>query len=40
MSDGERIAQGLMNELQVSSDCLIAGAYMDLILANRQNGVQ
>ena len=38
VSEGEKIAQDLMEKLQVSSDCLIAGAYMDLILAQRENG--
>ena len=32
-SDGEEIAKDLMMQLQVDPDCLIAGAYMDLLLA-------
>lgn len=38
MSEGEKIAQELMEQWQVSPDCLIAGAYMDLILTQRHNG--
>ena len=32
-SEGEKIAHSLMKELHVDQDCLIAGAYMDLLLA-------
>jgi len=33
--DGEKIAQDLMAQLEVSPDSLVAGAYMDLILSKK-----
>jgi len=36
LEEGEKIAHDLMDKLGVSSDNLISGAYMDLILAKKQ----
>ncbi|KAM6424701.1 adenylate cyclase CyaB-like [Rhynochetos jubatus] len=36
--DGERVARGLMERLGVREDDLVAGAYLDLLLAEGQAG--
>ena len=36
LSEGETIAQTLLQQLGISDTDLISGAYMDLIVANRE----
>lgn len=38
VQDGQRLAQELLRELGIEEQDLICGAYLDLLLAQRQDG--